>query len=340
MALTSKQLAKMLGVSPAAVSIALNGKRGISDRKRELILAAAQTYGIKTATQSSVIKSNYINLVVFRKHGLVYGDTPFFSELIEGLTCNATNAGYNVQITYFYANQNTQEQLQTLAESDCTGVILLATEMDDNDILLFQNFNKPLVVLDSYFPFSKHDCIVINNAQGAFMAAKHLLLNGHVQLGYVRSKARINNFKERASGFMKALNEVGITDHNPVVFIDVTSTQDGAYNDMSAYLDLGNSIPQALFIENDLIAISCIRALKEHGFVIPDDVSVIGFDDIPMSYVISPKLTTIQVPKSQLGRQAVRMLIERISGNADEAPVCSLLGTKLIDRNTVKKQSY
>jgi len=336
MALSSKQLAEMLGVSPAAVSIALNGKKGISDRKRELILTAARTYGIKTTTQISAPKSNYINLVIFKKHGLVYGDTPFFGELIEGLSYNATSAGYNMQITYFYADQNTQEQMQVLTESDCTGVILLATEMKEEDILLFQNFNKQLVILDSYFPFSRHDCVVINNAQGAYMAARHLILSGHSQLGYVRSKARINNFEERVSGFLKALNEIGKIDQNPVVYIDVASTQDGAYNDMNDYLNAGKPIPKALFIENDLIAVSCMRALKEHSFNIPDDVSIIGFDDIPMSYVISPKLTTIQVPKNQLGQQAVKMLIDRISGKAGEAPVCSLLGTKLINRDTVK----
>lgn len=337
MALNSKQLAEMLGVSPAAVSIALNGKKGISDQKRELILTAARTYGIKTANQTSASKSNYINLVIFKKHGLVYGDTPFFGELIEGLSYNATNAGYQMQITYFYANQNEQEQIQALTESDCTGVILLATEMKDEDMLLFQDFNKPLVVLDSYFPFSRHDCVVINNAQGAYMAARHLILSGHSQFGYVRSKARINNFEERASGFVKGLNEIGKIDQSSVVYIDVASTQDGAYNDMNEYLNAAKPVPKALFIENDLIAVSCMRALKEHKFIIPDDVSIIGFDDVPMSYVISPKLTTIQVPRNQLGQQAVRMLIDRIDGKAGEATVCSLLGTKLIDRDTVKK---
>lgn len=97
----------------------------------------------------------------------------------------------------------------------------------------------------------------------------------------------------------------------------VASTQEGAYYDMSSYLDTNPQLPTAFFADNDIIAVSCMRALKEHGYRLPDDISFVGFDDMPLSYVVSPKLTAIQVPKEAFGQRAVTRLSEKIKGKDD-----------------------
>lgn len=335
MSITAKELAERLGISPSAVSIALNGKKGISDEKRDFILRAAKEYGLKRPLRKS-FSSTFINLVIFKKHGMVYGDTPFFAAVTEGISAEVANSGYNLQISYFYGNQDNAEQLKSLSMSDCAGIILLATEMEQEDIQQFLTIDKPLVVLDCYFEGTLLDCVVINNSLGAYLATKHLIEFGHTDLGYIHSNVHINNFVERYDGFTKAIADSAIANRCSVTHIHVGSTQDSAYNDMIRYLRSADRVPSALFADNDIIAISCMRALKEHGYRIPEDVSIVGFDDMPMSYVTSPKLTTIHVPKELLGGSAVSLLLKQIeSSDSQPAPVCMRIGTTLVLRDTV-----
>lgn len=107
MSITAKELAGKLGISASAVSIALNGKKGISDEKRDFILRAAKEYGLKRPLRKS-FSSTFINLVIFKKHGMVYGDTPFFAAVTEGISAEVANSGYNLQISYFMVIKTTQ----------------------------------------------------------------------------------------------------------------------------------------------------------------------------------------------------------------------------------------
>lgn len=332
MAMSSKELAAMLGVSPSAVSIALNGRDGISEEKRARILQAAEAYGLRHTPHKNS-KSAFLNLVIYKRHGQVYGDTPFFSAVIEGISQKAAETGHHLQITYFYGNQDPEEQLRTLALSDCAGILLLATEMTGADILPFRKLTKPLVVLDSYFEDAPFDSVLINNQQGAFLAARYLIEAGHTDLGYLHSNVEINNFSERSDGFLKAVRSA----EPPCTYrvIRVGSTQESAYKDMVRYLGSSPSLPTAFFADNDIIAISCMRALKEYGCRIPDDVSIIGFDNLPMSYVTSPKLTTVDVPKEVLGRLATSALIRQIQEPGQfTTKLCA--NTSLVIRDTVR----
>ena len=116
MPITARELAGMLGVSTATVSIALNGKKGISDETRKMILDAAAQHGIRKDTRYNAA-SRLITLVVYKKHGKVYGETPFFSALIEGISAQVVDSGYRLQLTYFYASQDPAEQCRSIFTS-------------------------------------------------------------------------------------------------------------------------------------------------------------------------------------------------------------------------------
>ena len=186
MAITAKALAKELGVSPAAVSIALNGRNGISEKKRQMILDAAESMGLRRDNRKSPA-SPVIHLVLFKKHGMVYGDTPFFSALLEGVSAQVSESGCRLQVSYFYAAQDYKEQLRGITSSDCAGILLLATEMDYEDLRCFMTLNLPIVILDSFFEDAPFDSVVINNIQGAVQAVEYLLACGHRHLGHIRS---------------------------------------------------------------------------------------------------------------------------------------------------------
>ncbi len=336
MAISSKELAAILGVSPSAISIALNHKEGISPDTRERILKAAKEYGIHKSDKPSTGKTRslFINLVIFKKHGMVYGDTPFFSAVIEGISKQVKKVGYSLLVTYLYGNQDRKEQLRSLNLSECAGLILLATEMSEEDIKWFSSANRSVVVLDSYFENYNLDCIVIDNIQGAYLATSHLIDHGHSRIGHLASSVEINNFKERHEGFVKAVNRSSKTCDSIYNTIRLRPTTEGAYEDMKAFLEKRPNLPTAFFADNDIIAISCMRALKEAGYKIPQDISIVGFDDTPMAYVTSPKLTTIRVAKEMLGIRAVIRLIEKIN-DPNDASFKIALNTTLEIRESV-----
>jgi LacI family transcriptional regulator len=163
-------------------------------------------------------------------------------------------------------------------------------------------------------------------------AVKHLEKAGHKAIGHLCSRVGINNFYERRDGYLKGMNN----QVDPMFTIPISSTSGRAYEDMKAYLASKPSIPSAFFADNDIIAISCIRALREAGYRVPDDVSVVGFDDIPASALIEPPLTTMRVPKKTLGTLAVERLLKRINGDTSESLRISV-NTTLINRSSVKQ---
>lgn len=334
MNISSKELAQKLGVSPAAVSIALNGKKGISEETRQLILEAAEEYGLKWPTRKQAPQSRFINLVLYKKHGLVYGETDFFSAVLEGISSFISTTDLNLQVTYFYGNQDVEEQINALRRSDCSGIILLATEMMEPDIEPFKTLPQPLVVLDSFFMGCNFDSVVLDNAQGAYLGTKHILESGHRKIGYLSSSVPIHNFEERSVGFYRALSEV---EDCKLFQVSVASTQDGAYRDMCAFLETKPELPTAFFADNDVIAISCIRALKDKGYKVPEDISFVGFDDVPMSSIIAPKLTTVFVPKAQFGQRAIIRLVEKIQ-NPGSIPLTIRVNTSLVVRDSVTAQ--
>lgn len=335
MAITAKALAKELGVSPAAVSIALNGRNGISEKKRQMILDAAESMGLRRDNRKSPA-SPVIHLVLFKKHGMVYGDTPFFSALLEGVSAQVSESGCRLQVSYFYAAQDYKEQLRGITSSDCAGILLLATEMDYEDLRCFMTLNLPIVILDSFFEDAPFDSVVINNIQGAVQAVEYLLACGHRHLGHIRSSVEINNFYERHIGCLKGVKSYTEQGLCTLDTIFAGSTHETAYRDMNRYMEGKPVLPSAFFADNDIIACGCMRALQEHGYKIPEDISMVGFDDAPVVNVGFPGLTTVNVPKRYLGKVAVQKLLERV-GSKEQSPVTkTCINTTLLIRETVK----
>lgn len=335
MAITAKQLAKELGLSEAAISMALNNKPGVSTATRRRVLEAAQHAGYDF-TRKGMFNSSYkgsLCLVVYKKSGAVICDTPFFADLTEGISIGCKKEHYDLVIRYLYENEELEEQLYTLSTADFPGIILLATEMDAASLANFARFKTPIVILDAYFETLNYSCVLINNIQGAFLAANHLISRRRAQPGYLRSSYSISNFEERADGFYKAIRANGMPTSKSIVHW-LTPSQEGAYADMKALLLAGEEPANCYFADNDHIAIGAITALKEAGYCIPQDVAVVGFDDIPLCECIDPPLTTIHVPKLIMGKTAVKRLIGIVE-RKNIHPIKIEINTELIRRNSV-----
>ncbi len=334
MSITAKELARKLNISEAAVSMALNNKPGVSRERKKEILAAAEKYGYDfTRVNSKHNLTGSVYFIIYRKHGAIVTDTPFFTELSEGIESACRDENLKLRTRYLYEDEDTPSEIERLRYTDCIGMILLGTEMQKGDFAPFLTLPFPLILLDASFQNQKRDAVLIDNVQGAFLATNYLISQIHAQPGYLRSSYSISNFEERADGFYKAIRENGMsTGKSPVHRL--TPSIEGASLDMRTLLKEGFEPARGYFADNDLIAIGAMRAFQAAGYRIPQDIAVIGFDNMPIGNYISPPLTTVNVPKKYMGEQAVHRLKELLLSRSF-VPVRFLIGVDLVKRSSV-----
>lgn len=336
MKITAKELAAKLNLSAAAVSIALNGKPGVSTETRKLVLDAAEKYGYDfTRISEKKRTSGTVYFCIYKKHGAVVGDTPFFSEVSEGIAEGCKREEYRLKITYLYEDGELAREIEEIQFSDCVGMILLGTEMTGEDYKHFSHLPFPVILLDTSMEGVSCDCVLMDNVLGAFQAASFLIKHTGKQPGYLHSFYPISNFNEREEGFFKAVHTHGLSASGCVVH-RLPPSVDGACTDMLDLLKKGTPTASAYFADNDWIAIGAVKAFKKMGYRIPEDVSIIGFDDVPFCTVIEPSLTTVHVHKHSMGEIAVSRLVKRLT-EPNTPPAKIRLGTELVLRRSVKR---
>ncbi len=330
-----KNISEITGYSVATVSNALNHKPGVNNETLLRIFQTAQEIGYINNK-----RINRIRFVTYKRNGLIVDDTPFFPAIIDGVEREAKTGGYEtVFCTLDKESSDYDTQVSAILKDPTAAILLLGTEMTEEDYAPYKQSICPLVLLDGWCDSHQFDSILINNTDSVFYAVEHLINKGHKRIGYLKGKFRIKNFAYRAAGLMQALDSHKI----PLLQQDVVtllSTMEGAYRDMRIWLKTAESLPTAFFADNDVIALGAIRALKEAGIKIPEDVSVIGFDNLMLGEVSSPRLTTIHVYKQEMGQLAVRRLIENIKNNNMGVKTKTLLCTSLIERESVLELTH
>lgn len=338
MSITAKELAIRLKLSEAAVSMALHNKPGVSTKTRKKVLEAAKEsgYDFSRIQENQVVssKKGLITLLICKKHGAVISDTPFFSQLTEGIDIGCIENQYSLNIRYVYIGDNLSVIMDDILHSGIKGIIIMGTEMQRNDFKAFEKCSVPFVLLDTYYEDVSCDYILINNVQGAYMATSYLISRCKRQPGYLHSSYEINNFAERAEGFFKAIRESGMSTSNSIIH-RLSPSMEGAYGDMKSLLERGEKLADCYFADNDLIASGAMKAFKDHGYLIPKDISIIGFDNMPISTYMDPPLSTVHVPKQYLGEMAVRRLVTLMEGQRNN-PVKLEISTNLMIRGSIK----
>lgn len=328
-----RKISELTGFSPATVSNALNHKRGVNADTAAKILQVAKELGYNEESKISKIK-----FVMFKKYGNVVEDTPFFPLMIAGVEEECRNLGLEMVLMNLDRRQsNYEEALAGICTDKTSGVILLGTEMEDDDIDLIRQMPHPCVLIDYWKEDMSFDAVLINNEDSARMATEFLIEKGHTQIGYLKGSFRIKPFRTRYVGYKRALDRAGIA-LNEAYTVELSPTTDQAYLDMKAYLTRKPrpKLPTAFFADNDVIALGAMKALWECGIRIPEDVSIVGFDDLTFSSISNPPLTTIRVPKQEIGRVAVRRLrdmMKETEGFHLKTQVC----TEFVERQSVQE---
>lgn len=334
MSITAKELAQKLNLSEAAISMALNGKPGVSAKTRKMVLEEAHNNAYDfTKIKHQTKATGSINFIIYQKHGAVVNDTPFFSALSQSISEHCKSLGYKLYIRHIIDNDDIEEQFKAMLSADCIGIILLGTEIKKEDFFPFPYINLPIVLLDAYVNSTKMDSVLINNVEGAYQATHYLIKKRHKQPGYLHSSYPIYNFEERADGFYKAIRASGMSSSKSIVH-NLSPSMEGAYLDMKAIINQGEVLADCYFADNDLIAAGAIKAFKEAGYRIPDDIAIIGFDNVPFCTYIEPNLTTINVPIKYMGQTAVNRLVS-VLNSKKYFPVKIEISTNLIKRKSV-----
>jgi LacI family transcriptional regulator len=334
MSVRVKDIAAAVGVSPTTVSLVLNNKRGAGEKLRERILRTAKDLGY-TAPKGAMAGSLCLLHIARHGHTVNRDHDVFIADYIEGLSHEAKQAGYALEVVTFRPAPMGQV-LDTALGKASDGFVVLGTELSREDVESFRELRKPLVFLDTYHEFLDFDFVDMNNEDSVFLILSYLHAMGHREIGFVRGAVETRNIRLREEGFYAGLGRLGLEVDRSFVF-SVDQTYHGAYDNMRALLAGGPRLPTALVCGNDIIASGCLKACYDTGIRVPDDLSIVGFDNLPLSAVVDPPLTTMQVSKAQIGRMAVQLLVSRLRCDTDMPSVKVLIGGKLIERRSVRR---
>ena len=331
-----RDIAAKAGVSPATVSNALNGRPGVSRENTRHILKLAEEMGyVASKASKNTPEKSYVRLIMFKRHGLVVMDTQFFMELVESVERECQAQGHELIITHIHIAQDSdyKERIRAICAEECAGILLLGTEMNNEDLELFAHCASPLVAMDNLFRHDHVHAVVMNNYDAGYQATNALFAAGHRRIGNITSIVEFSNMRYRRKGY-----EAAMTEHNLPFGEDsiwrVTPTLDGAYRDMRALLESGRKPDTAFFAGNDIMAVGCMRALAEKGYTVPKDVSLIGMYDLSICQFCTPPLSTIRVFRQELGITAVRMLLS-IVGRLNYCTMKTEMSVTLVERGSV-----
>ncbi len=332
MTITAKELAKQLGLSATAVSMALNNKPGVSTETRQMIIRAAEEAGFDfTKIKSDQSISGSIYVVFYKTSNAILSYTPIFDELYEGVKNECQKKKIGTRMLQFYEKTDDLEEcFSDIRGGDCVGIVLVGTEIKKEVCEKFVNLNFPLTLLDTYFESLNCNSVLINNRQGAYIATDYLISLTGKQPGYLKSSYDIYNFEAREEGYFQAIKENGMSKSRSIIHKLSPSIED-AMADMLELLDDDVEVARSYFADNDVIAIGAIKAFKLRGYKIPEDIAIIGFDNITEGKIIEPSLTTMDVPRLFIGQTAARQLINQIETKTYHATKVEV-NTRLIKR--------
>ncbi|MGA2974591.1 MAG: LacI family DNA-binding transcriptional regulator [Spirochaetia bacterium] len=325
MAVTMNEIAKQLNISIATVSRALSGKSdAVSEETRKAIFEFVEKHGY---LKRKSVGTNVAFVIDKYSFDL---SSQFYARIISGIEEELIRHKY-----YFHFNSVDKESFDlakiNLDFSGLAGVIMVGVYHDDF-VLKLRRLEVPMILIDYYIPTEDIPAVLIDNTDGILKACKHLASLGHRRVAYLSGDAVETSAHERLFGFQRAVTTYGL-DRDPTLVVENCKSRiDEGFRAMAGLLRMGNP-PSAVVAYNDLIAVGAMDAIKQAGLAIPEDVSIVGFDDIQLAAEVNPPLSTIHVPKKAMGMIAARNLVDIIK-RRDNDPHKTLVPTSLVIRGS------
>ncbi|HYF96083.1 MAG TPA: LacI family DNA-binding transcriptional regulator [Symbiobacteriaceae bacterium] len=331
MEVTIRDVAKRAGVSIATVSVVINKTRPVNDTLRQRVFDAIRDLDYKPNVLAQSLRSRRSRLL-----GLVLTDirNPFMAEEIVGLEEGAASLGYQVIIhNTGEVPERIDQAFQDLMAARVAGLIIATARVGDLSLLKQIQARKTPYVFINRTPRPGMDYYVgTDNVAIGQLAARHLLSLGHRRLACIAGASCHSSSWERYSGYLAALTEAGVEVPNDYVQWTDGFSLDGGQMATRLLLQLPDP-PTAIFVASDIMAVGAIRAIQEAHLRVPDDVSIVGVDNINLSDCFLVPLTTVNQPKQEMGSEAAKMLVGRIAGRTDY-PTSVIFTPKLVVRQS------
>lgn len=326
-------VAKLARVSKTSVSRYLNEQdRGhMSDETKERIKDAIEqlNYAPNNAARSLKGKSSKVI-------GLVINDlaNPFFLQMIQGIETELRDSGYNILMCDSNLDVNREiECLRMLEQRRIDGILIVGVNLPVQH-LMDLNIQVPVVLLERDSGSSRFDSVKIDNYSGAYAAVQYLIEKGYTKIAHIRGNQASMMAVQRKEAYEAALREHG---YEPAMEYEVDGyyTLEGGYSAMEALMEL-KDVPRAVFCANDMSAIGALRYLIEHNYRVPEDIALVGYDDITVASLVTPALTTVRQPVMELAKIGTQILLERMEVNEGEeySPKSVVLKSELLVRDS------
>lgn len=304
---TIMDVARRAGVSVATVSKVANGRYGVAQSTIRRVSAVIEELGYETSLVASSLRRHRTNVIGI----LVAGFEPFSAELLKGVSAAAVGSGYELLAYAGALTDETRVGWERRSLSRLAGTLVDAAIIVTPTVML-PHLTIPVVAVDPHAGHGDVPAVDTDNVAGAQLATRHLIELGHSRIAHVRGRGDLQSAVLREQGYRRALEEAGIP-------FDPDLVREGAYWAKSTtraareLLSLPDR-PTAIFAANDLSAVRVLQVARRLGIRVPDELSIVGFDDVPESTATTPRLSTVAQPLHDMGAQALRMVVRLLRG--------------------------
>lgn len=334
MSVTIKDIAEKTGVSLATVSRVLNNSGYVKQETRESIMKAIRELDYTPSAVARSLSKSETNII-----GVVVPDinNPFFGEVIKGITSIADKE--NLHIILYDTDENISKEfkaLKLLREQRIEGVIITPTsdnnEFNSEYLSMLENMGIPIVLIDRDVKYSNFDGVFIDNIKGAYEGTEALIRSGHKKIAIISGPKTSKPGRDRFRGYKKAMamNKIDIADN--YVFYGDYKLQSG-YEITKEILKMKDR-PTAIFACNNMMSLGCIKALYEEDIKIPEDMALVGFDEVEILNVIGVKVSVISRPTGEMGKVAMNILIDKLKNKNSDQTKRIILSPELILRGS------
>jgi LacI family transcriptional regulator len=327
---TIEDVARVSGVSNATVSRVLGGYEFVRETTRNRVLETVERLGYVANLQARSLAGGHSQIIGLLVPNL---DNGYVGTIMQGIDKELAHVNYDVLLYTSHRHPGKESfYVSAIANGLTEGLLLVAPLVPTTYLDALREQNLPYVLIDQTDTTQNSNVVEATNCQGAYEATRYLSQLGHTQIAFITGSLAVRSAVDRLQGYKAALLDCDIPVRQELI-IEGDYQQQTGYEITKSLLQSVNPPPTAIFASNDLSAFGAMDAARECGFRIPDDISIIGFDDVPQASFVYPKLTTVRQPLEQMGEVAVKMLLDQIK-DPSRPPQRVALATQLIIRDS------
>lgn len=312
---TINDVAKAAGVSTATVSRVINQASNVSPETVSVVESAMLQVGYKVKGNQRLTINQGLNAI-----GLIVSrfNSPFYGLLTQGVEKIAKQHGKKMLVASGnYDAECEEDAIKFMLSKGCRNIVIHSKVMSDESLIKYVRSNPGIVIINRYVPEVESQCVWLDNSEGTYQATKYLIEQGHQRIGFLSCDIAVDDKFHRLDGYKRALKDHGIEFTSDLVEEVPFGEQGGA---LAATNFLNKGLPMTAMVAfNDFFAAAAIQVFKEHGIQIPEQLSVVGFDDVMPQCYFSPKLTTIRSPIESMASNAARISLEESSDAVSRA---------------------